>query len=416
MVASLRNRLLRSTVAIVIAVAAVLGVATGSLFSVVARDEETLRLGRQAETLMSSMSDRLLADRNIAAEDLAVLVPQGDALILRNPDGAITRTPALDTSNTVTVAEAGPSGSLLTLTTDGRRLDRRVRNAWLVIAATCVGVIAAAAGLARLQARRLSRPLTRLAAAAAQMGAGDFSMVAPRSGLVELDALASALDRSARQIAAVVRAEREFSANASHQLRSPLTAIAMRLELIASANDPMARAEAAAALDELHGMDQRIDELLQLARTGRVAEPKAFDVAALVGRHVDGFRPRFAEVNRRLSLDAPATLEVFAVAGAVGQAVEILLDNALRHGRGDVHASVGPVDNRVDIEIQDEGNMLTSDPRNSDQRAGHGLGLVLARDLLRGDGGSVERTSSRPTTFVIRLPLKDPDPVDRQPR
>jgi signal transduction histidine kinase len=409
MVASLRNRLLRSTLAIVVAMAAVLGIVSGSLFSAVARDEEVLRLQRQAEILLASVSDRRAALGVIAAGDLTASLPSDEAVILRSAGRIVAQTPALTTSNTVSVVVSGPDGVTLTLVSDGGPLDRRVHNAWLLIAATGVLVVAAAAGLAEFQARRLSRPLTRLAAAAAQMGAGDFSMEAPRSNLIELDALANALDQSAHQIATLVRSEREFSANASHQLRSPLTAISLRLELISSSShDAVARAEAIAALDELHGLDQRIDDLLQLARTGRVAESKVFDVAALVRRHADSIRPRFQSLNRRLAVDAPSTLEVTAVAGAVGQAVEILIDNALLHGSGDVHAAVRRVDSSIEIEIRDGGVIHNIDPGDTDGGPSHGVGLVLARSLLRGDGGTVDLTNSAPTTFVIRLPLSHP--------
>ncbi len=404
MVASLRHRLLRSTLAIVVAMAAVLGFVSGSLFSAVARDEEALRLRRQAETLLTSISDRRAAVGVIAAGDLAALAPPDEAVIVRSAGRVIAQTPALTTSNTVSVVVSGPDGLTLTLVSDGGPLDRRVHNAWLLIAGTGVLVVAAAAGLAEFQAKRLSRPLTRLAAAAAQMGAGDFSMEAPRSNLIELDALADALDQSAQQIATLVRSEREFSANASHQLRSPLTAIALRLELISSSShDAVARAEAIAALDELHGLDQRIDDLLQLARTGRVAESKKFDVAALVRRHVEAIRPRFESLDRRLTVEAPATLEVTAVAGAVGQAVEILIDNALVHGRGDVRVVVRHVEGSIEIEIRDEGVIHHIDPGDTRRSPSHGLGLVLARSLLRGDAGTVDLTHSTPTTFVIRL-------------
>jgi signal transduction histidine kinase len=403
MVASLRHRLLRSTLGIVVAIAAVLGVVSGWLFSAVARDEEALRLQRQAETLLASISDRRAAFGVIAAGDLRALAPPDEAVIVRSVGRVIAQTPALTTSNTVSVAVSGPDGVTLTLVSDGGPLDRRVHSAWLLIAATGIAVVAAAAGLAEFQAKRLSRPLTRLAATAAQMGAGDFSMEATRSGLVELDALADALDQSAQRIATLVRSEREFSANASHQLRSPLTAIALRLELISSSPDAAARAEAVAALDELHGLDQRIDDLLQLARTGRVAESKAFDVAALVRRHAEAIRPRFESLDRRLTVEAPTTLGVIAVAGAVGQAVEILIDNALVHGRGDVHVVVRHVDGSIEIEICDKGSIHHIDPGDLRRGPSTGLGLVLARSLLRGDGGTVDLTKSTPTTFVIRL-------------
>src|SRR5437773_2500397 len=106
---------------------------------------------------------------------------------------------------------------------------------------------AVAAGLAGLQSRRLAAPLDDLARAAERLGAGDFSATAPRSGLEEIDTIAAALDSSAARIATLVQAEREFSANASHQLRSALTSLRLRLESLAATDDPAVAGEAARA-------------------------------------------------------------------------------------------------------------------------------------------------------------------------
>jgi signal transduction histidine kinase len=257
---------------------------------------------------------------------------------------------------------------------------------------------------ALLQARQLTRPLDRLAQAAVQVGGGDSSVTAPRSGLVEVDAIADALEESGQRIADLVAAERQFSANASHQLRSPLTAIAISLELIADSDDPVARHEATEALAQVAGLDQRINDLLELARTGRVAPAARTDVSALVARHIDAIAAQFHRDGRRLALDAPEGLEANITASALTQAVEILLDNALQHGRGNVQVTVAedPDDGGIDIAIRDEGEFHGAAP--SLDRRSHGLGLVLARNLLRADGGRVELVSTAPTTFVIRLP------------
>jgi hypothetical protein len=119
-------------------------------------------------------------------------------------------------------------------------------------------------------------------------------------------------------------------------------------------------------------------------------------------------RPRFESLDRRLTVEAPTTLEVIAGAGAVGQAVEILIDNALWQGRGDVHVVVRHVEGGTEIEIRDEGSIYHIDPGDTRRSPSHGLGLVVARSLLRGDGGAVDLTHSTPTTFVIRLSLTPP--------
>ena len=160
--------------------------------------------------------------------------------------------------------------------------------------------------------RRCSRPATSAVhsivwpAPRCRLGAGEAGVVAPRSGLVEVDAIADALEDSGKRVAELMSAERQFSANASHQLRSPLTAIAISLELIADSPDPVARREAAEALTQVAGLDDRINELLEAgAHRSRGRARTRIDVAALVGRHVNAMPAQFHRAGRRLSFVAP---------------------------------------------------------------------------------------------------------------
>ena len=302
-------------------------------------------------------------------------------------------------AHVMSIEVQGPGDLSATVSADRGPVDQRVRDAWNVIAALGVAIALLAALAALLEARHLSRPLDRLARTAAQLGAGEAGVVAPRSGLVEVDAIADALEDSGKRVAELMSAERQFSANASHQLRSPLTAIAISLELIADSPDPVARREATEALTQVAGLDDRINELLKLARTGRVAAQTRTDVAALIGRHVDTIAAQFSR-GRKLTFVAPPTVEADITASALTQSVEILLDNALVHGTGDVEVRVSvDGDSAIEVAISDEGRLVETSQHD---HRGHGLGLILAMNLLRADGGRVELVSTDPTTFVIR--------------
>ena len=406
--------MLRSDLVLVVAILVVAGLTSGILFAKEVRTGARLHLTGQAETMIISLTDRLNEQGALSNADVVRVAPAGTEVVLRNSNGdVVARTAPVPTQDVMSVDVQGPGDLSATVSTDVEPVEHRVRKAWNSIIGIGFAIAAMAAAFATWQARQLSRPLDRLARAAVQIGTGDVGIVAS-SGLVEVDAIAEALEDSGQRISELMSAERQFSANASHQLRSPLTAIAISLELIGDSPDPAARREAAEALTQVAGLDDRINELLALARTGRVAAPARVDVVALVERYVHAIAAQFHRAGRQLNFSAPGAAEADVTPSALTQSVEILLDNALIHGAGDVEVSVAVDNGAVEIVIRDEGRMFdTADSRSGDtgdtggaghDRRGHGLGLLLARNLLRPDGGRVELVSTDPTTFVIRLP------------
>ena len=401
----LRTRLIRSGLVLAVAILAIAGITSGILFAREVRANARLRLTAQTETMMISLSDRLIDQGKLTTADVERLAPPGAEVVLRSLDGdVVARTGPVLAAQVMSIEVQGPGDLSATVSADREPVEHRVREAWNVIAAVAVAIAVLAALAALLEARHLSRPLDRLARAAGQIGAGEPGVVAPRSGLIEVDAIADALEGSGKRVAELMSAERQFSANASHQLRSPLTAIAISLELIADSPDPVARREAAEALTQVAGLDDRINELLKLARTGRVAAQTRTDVAALVGHHVNTIAAQFSRAGRKLTYVAPSEVQAVVTASALTQSVEILLDNALIHGSGDVEVRVSvDVDDAIEIAISDEGRLVETSQHD---HRGHGLGLILAMNLLRADGGRVELVSTNPTTFVIRLPAQ----------
>ena len=406
MARSMRWRLLGVITLISLASVAVFGTASGLLFGRMVRAEARVRLEQQIQALAATLSNAVLLDvtqsgsSTLNAERLAQLVPKGAVVTVTNRDGEHIVSGTLDTTNIQRVSAPGPAGSVLTLTADNRPVDRRIHSGWWRIAGIGALTVIAAIALGFVLARRLSRPLQQLAVSAKRVANASGSVAAaPRSGVTEIDEIADALDQSAAETAEMLRRERAFSANASHQLRSPLTAMAMHLELITTSADHAAAREAEAALDDLYALDSRIDGMLRFARTGRMAPSGGFDATAAVERQVQAAQPSFAAAGRTVQvLDALGPSAVHGSSAALDEVLAILLDNALRHGAGTVTARVIGADDHVDIEIADGGRFTAETTGES-----HGTGLVLARSLLRADGGTVELTRTEPTTFRIRL-------------
>ena len=156
------------------------------------------------------------------------------------------------------------------------RVDALVRRFWLVLAGVALAVLLAVALAGRWVALWVSRPLTRLREAARAAGAGDLGTRADASdGPPEVREVAAAFNDTVARLEALVGAQEAFVADASHQLRSPLTALRLRLENLEDEVPPAARAGFTAAITETDRLSQLVDMLLAMARSEQVpAEPQ----------------------------------------------------------------------------------------------------------------------------------------------
>ena len=152
-----------------------------------------------------------------------------------------------------------------------------------------IAAVALAGWLTAVLARRLARPVEELAEAAARLGAGDPRPLGRRYGVADLDQVADGLDTSARRLSSLLAADRELAVDASHQLRTPLTALSMRLEeMIAAADDPeVVREEGSAALSQAERLADVVTQLLSPARRATAASAALTGIDEIVRQQVD---------------------------------------------------------------------------------------------------------------------------------
>ena len=271
--------------------------------------------------------------------------------------------------------------------------DARTFRMVALIAGLGVAIIGIGAALGFVVAERLARPVRRLRDAAVQLGKGDFAVEVATSKVPEIDQAAEALAATARRLDDLVSRERAFSADASHQLRTPLAGLRTGIETelaFPRANPTEILTE---ALDDIGRLERTISELLTIARTTnlRVSTCALADVQADL---TNAWHGRFASTGRRLTIEDAAEAPMIAGNGAVlRHAIDVLLDNAFLHGGGETRIShfVGP--ESITVTVTDEGPGLTADVgeydvstrSRPDRRAAstHGLGLPMATRLIR---------------------------------
>jgi len=287
---------------------------------------------------------------------------------------------------------------------------RDVAVIWVGMGGLAAAAVTVAWLVGRRQARRLARPLEDLEESARRLGDGDFSVRTRRGGIPEIDAVGAALDATAARLDDLLARERAFSADVSHQLRTPLAGLRLRLEAAAEWTDPKTGAAIAASLVDADRLEAIIDELLALARAGQGGSAGPVDPGALLAELSPEWGARLALHGRDLRVQVdPGVPDVRVSAAAVRQVLRVLVDNATTHGRGTVTVAVREASGAVAVDVADEGPGV-QDPegtlftRRADRSDGHGIGLPLARRLAEAEQARLTLSRVAPPVFTLLLP------------
>ena len=303
----------------------------------------------------------------------------------------------------VPVASGANVFGAVRLTLDTQEVDALVRRYWLGLIAVAVVVLVAMAGIGWAIARSVTRPLRHLNAAAARFATGDLSTTDPDPGAPpEIAALEATMNTMAQRLERLLAEHRDFVADASHQLRTPLTALRLRLEnLQSAAGAPDDAEDLTAAIDETNRLAGLVGDLLQFARTEDTAAPETVDLVQLAADRVDTWSAIADVADVTLDFTSPhGPVLVSAVPGSVEQILDNLIDNAITAAPMGTHVSVSVVSGRTDHQftIADEGPGLSDDMkaraldrfwRSDHSVPGTGLGLPIAAALAKASGGSL---------------------------
>ena len=348
------------------------------------------------------------------------LRPEIDAALQGDPNAEI-RYSATDGHNNLYAAapiidEEQIVGSIR-LTRTAQQVTDKVRSTWLALALVGLAALLAGVIIAYGLAGSLTRPLQQLADAAHDLGEGDLSArVGDVEGSAEVNEVAGSFDEMAERLERTVSAQREFVANASHQLRTPLTGMKLRLESTADmTQDPDLRRQLEAAEAEVDRLSLIVDRLLVMARHIEEGAASRVELGQAVAEAVDRWGERSSRQESPLTTDGRGGA-AHADPTDVDQILDNLLDNAMAHAQGPIELTYGSTDGRAWVSVRDHGAGIPAEERarvterfyrgQGAPSGGSGLGLAIARELVEkwagtmtiadADGGGTLITASFP--------------------
>ena len=322
----------------------------------------------------------------------------------------------------VPVTSGGQVHGAVRVTYPIAELDERVRQNWMRLGLLSMVVLVVVAVVGAVLARQVTRPVRRLEDAAGELAAGRLDTRVPdTSGPPELRSLAATFNRTADQLERLLTSQRQFVADASHQLRTPLTALRLRLENLARHLPADQEPKLQAAVAETDRLARLVESLLVLARADAgAAVPVPVDVADVVAGRLDAWRSVAEQRGVHLTTGPHADAAGMAVPGALEQILDNLISNAVAASppAGTVRVTVAAEPpGFVEVAVADQGPGLTPEQQErafdrfwqapGAESSGFGLGLAIARRLAEASGGTVELrpASSGPgLRALVRLP------------
>ncbi len=300
-------------------------------------------------------------------------------------------------------------------------LDDSTSSLWLYVALLATAAMLAAAAIAITFARWVSKPLVTMDSAARRLAGGDLSVRAVTGyGPPELRRMAASFNMMAGRLETLVHGHRAMLADVSHQLRTPLAALRLRIDLLAVDAAPAAQAELAGAQEEIARLSRLVDGLLAAARAESVTEQRVvINVLPTVTERVAAWQPVADGSSVKLlvhpseSASSDATgLRVALGAGHLEQVLDNLLANAIEalHDGGQVTVTVRGTDVGTELVVADDGPGMSAEERSraflrffTASQNGTGLGLAIVHRLVTSNGGTARLSETAGGGLTVTL-------------
>ena len=385
----MRRRLIVAFVGVAMLVVGLYGVPRAFFVAHLVQREEQHRVDDTAALVARVLDQRTAAVTTSALDALNadyewIVVKRGTTTVSttrgRAGSGDLTATRPLRGGGTVTVGLSAPV------------VSTAVSNAVVPLVLIGIGVLIMAGLVIYLIAPRIARPFQQLADAASGLGRGDLRPHLPRYRVPELRAIAHALNSSGEQIEAMLAHERKLAVHASHELRTPITALRLELDDLAlwPETPPNVAAELQRATGELDRLSSAVGDLLLIARQHREREQTDVDLETVLARAVGRF-----DGPRRVVLARNGALLTRLDPVAMRRVVDALVEPLLAQGAERVRVSAQPAGTHLEVAFTPEG------PSHID------LDLTSASELAASLDGQIARSNG---SIILRLPIHTPTP------
>ena len=380
------------------------GPALGRSIREMGRQGDQLAVYNSAGQLIASTAGRPAVNRAVRHPVRSLVsYPSGDRLVVLAPV-----VPDSGSGSVGTVALSRPTVGL----------DHRIMVLWSLIAVVAAAALAAAAAVAVGLARWLSQPITTLAAAARRLGEGELgTRTRVSTGPPEAQNLSAAFDTMAARIELLVRGNQALMADVSHQVRTPLAALRLRLDLLAQDTDEATAAELAGAQEEIARLARMTNGLLAVARAeNTTVQARPMDASVVARDRAGTWRPVAGERGVALAVAATEPVPVRLGQDHLEQILDNLLANALDalDSKGTITVTTQVAGSQAQIVVRDDGPGMSPQQRHAAFRrfttggGGAGLGLAIVDRLVTVNGGTVtlSDTPGGGLTVTIGLPRR----------
>lgn len=406
----MRERLVAAFMLLAVAIIALYGVPRAYMIADLIKTSEAQRVERLSDFLAVLIAERT-DSAPVTAEFLEPLLKDGERIHYVPLEGAPVDAGVDARADDITAEADIVGGGTITFSRSAAVIGQRVADALAPVVMIGLLLTAVAGVAAWLLARWLSRPFVRLAQTARDAGRGSLAPAERPFRIPEAAAIDRALRASADTLERRIRREHEFAANASHQLRTPITAVRLELEDLSlwPETPPSVREQLAHAVSEIDRLADAIAQLLEMARGDALSQGSAEPLDELMQGAAARWRAQADAVGRKIVV-APAEGAPGTASSAVSQILDVLVHNALKHGRGDVRIRATRHSEYLTVQVADDGprprgnSVFQRRPEQRSATSGEGIGLALSSELAESLGGHLLLEGDKTTTFSLILP------------